>query len=311
MTVLPARDSESDLGEDAKSEDEETAKRWLSTTYERGSKKPMKEPLTASWDLPISDTDMKKIKVGFKSFSMEDEWDLLVEDPDKNGNISLHIIQNWLQEDYYILYIILQSGNDNNASARIQGITWEGNKAGLQCSKEQAKIKAMILSRGWLHCDFEKLPHYPTSMLWARSGYKRLETKKSFPLSCPPPPNHRIDRYRKPGAAGCFSSSVQPCPRVPYSSDLLQTLPGTKVDKIRKFDFEIGLSEWTIAGQCGQGRGRCGFGLGLGDPMSSTRKTTVVVSVLIVMIYSRMVNKKIACCSYCQCGPFEFGAFGS
>lgn len=38
--VLPATDSESDLEEDAESVDEETAKKWISTTYERGSKSP-------------------------------------------------------------------------------------------------------------------------------------------------------------------------------------------------------------------------------------------------------------------------------
>lgn len=178
-TVFPEMDSESDLEEDAKRVDEETAKKWISTTYERDSKKPMKEPLTASWDLPISDTDVGTIKVGFKSFSMDDKCDLLVEDPDENGDISLHVIRNWLQEECYILHIISKplASNDKNATAKIQGTTWKENKAGLQCSEEQAKIEAIMLSRGWLHCAFEKLPHYPPSVFWARSGYKRLDTK--------------------------------------------------------------------------------------------------------------------------------------
>lgn len=174
-TVLPTSDSESDLEEDAESVDEETAKNWISTKYERGPKKPMKEPLTASWVLPISDEDVEKIKVGFKSFSMDDKWDLIVEDPDENGNISLHIVRNWLQEECYILHIVPKPSNDGGASAKIQGITWEGNKAGLQCSEDQAKIEAVMLARSWLHCEFEKLPHYPSSMFWARSGYTRSD----------------------------------------------------------------------------------------------------------------------------------------
>jgi hypothetical protein len=74
--------------------DEEEIKKWLSTTYERGSKKPMKEPLTAPWGLPISDADVGELKVGFKSRSMDHKWDLLIGDPDENGNISLHILRN-------------------------------------------------------------------------------------------------------------------------------------------------------------------------------------------------------------------------
>lgn len=139
--------------------------------------KPMKEPLTASWDLPISDADVEKIKVGFKSFSMDDKWDLLVEDSDENGNISVHIIRNWLQEDCYILHTVPKPSNDDGTSAKIQGITWEGNKAELQCSEEQAKIEAVMLCRGWLHCEFENLPHCPASMFWASSGYKKLDVK--------------------------------------------------------------------------------------------------------------------------------------
>ncbi|KAI0845881.1 hypothetical protein F5Y00DRAFT_245149 [Daldinia vernicosa] len=169
-TELPTTDSESDV-------DEEEMKKWLSTAYERGSKKPMKEPLTAPLDLPISDEDVEKLKVGFKSQSMDDKWDLLVEDPDENGNISLHIIRNWLQEECYILHIVPKSNNDDAESAKIQGITWEGNKAGLQCDAEQAKKEAVILCRGNLGCKFETLPQYPSSVFWDRNAYKKLDAE--------------------------------------------------------------------------------------------------------------------------------------
>jgi hypothetical protein len=69
-TGLPTMDSEFDVEEDAHSDvDEEGMKKWLLTTYERGSKKPMKEPLTAPWGLPISDADVEKLKVGFKAWT--------------------------------------------------------------------------------------------------------------------------------------------------------------------------------------------------------------------------------------------------
>jgi hypothetical protein len=94
---------------------------------------------------------------------MDDKWDMLIEDPDENGNISLHILRSWLQEECYILHIVPKLSDDNGGSAKIQSITWEGNKAGLQCDVEQAKKEAVILSRGHLYSEFETLPHYPSS----------------------------------------------------------------------------------------------------------------------------------------------------
>ncbi|KAH8892294.1 hypothetical protein GQ53DRAFT_746195 [Thozetella sp. PMI_491] len=177
-TKLPTTDNKSDLKEDADSDvDEEEMKKWFSTTYERGSKKPMKEPLTAPWGLPISDADVERLKGGFKSRSMDDKWDMLIEDPDENGNVSLHILRSWLQEECYILHMVPKPGSDDGRSAKIQSITWEGNKAGLQCNAEQAKKEAVILSRCHLHCEFETLPHYPSSMLWDSSAYKKLDAE--------------------------------------------------------------------------------------------------------------------------------------
>jgi hypothetical protein len=169
-TGLPTTDSEFDM-------DEEEMKKWLSTTYERGSKKPMKESLTAPWGLPISGADVEKLKVGFKSRSMDDKWDMLIEDPDENGNISLHILRSWLQEECYILHIVLKPSKDDGGSAKIQSITWEGNKAGLQCDAEQAKKEAVILSRGHLHCEFETLPHYSSLVFWDPGAYKKLNAE--------------------------------------------------------------------------------------------------------------------------------------
>ncbi|KAG6368639.1 hypothetical protein INS49_002852 [Diaporthe citri] len=179
-TRLPKTASKVDAEEETESNverEEGEMRKWFSTTYERGLRKPMKKPLTAPWDLPISDADVEKLIVGFRSRSMDDKWDLLIEEPDENGNMSIHIIRNWLQEECYILHIVPKPSSDDGESATVQSITWEGNKAGLQCSEEQAKKEAVMLSRGWCHCEFEALPHYPSSMFWDRNGYKRLEAK--------------------------------------------------------------------------------------------------------------------------------------
>lgn len=87
--------------------EEEAWEKFLSTAYERGSKKPMKAPLTALWGLLLSDADVAKLKVGYKSQSMDNKWDLLVEDPDENGGFSVHIFRNWLQEECYVLHVMV------------------------------------------------------------------------------------------------------------------------------------------------------------------------------------------------------------
>ncbi|ROV98695.1 hypothetical protein VMCG_06775 [Cytospora schulzeri] len=177
-TSLPTTDSESDMEEDGNNEmTEEEIEKWYSKAYDRGSKKPMKEPLTAPWGLPISDADVEKLKVGLKSRSMDEKWDMLVEDPDEKGNVSIHILRSWLQEECYILHIVPKPSNEDGGSAKIESITWEGNKAGLQCDAEQAKKEAVMLSRGHLHAEFETLPHYPSSVFWDPSAYKKLDAE--------------------------------------------------------------------------------------------------------------------------------------
>jgi len=162
-------------------DDEEAMKKWLSARCERGSLNPMKEPLTASWGLPISDADVEKLKAGLRSRNMDEKWEILVEDPDEIGNISVHILRSWLHEDCYILHIVPKPSNRNKEdgeSAKIESITWEGNKGGLQCDAEQAKKEAVIVSRSQIHCEFETLPDYPSSMLWQSSAYKKLSDYK-------------------------------------------------------------------------------------------------------------------------------------
>lgn len=143
----------------------------------RGSKNPMKKPLTAPWGLPISDADLEKLKFGLQSRNMDDKWNILIEDPDENGNISIHILRSWLQEECYILHIVPKPSDDDGRRANIQSITWEGNKSGLECDAEQAKKEAVIVARTQLQCEFETLPHYPSSVMWASSAYKRLDAE--------------------------------------------------------------------------------------------------------------------------------------
>jgi hypothetical protein len=137
-------------------EDEEFWNRWLLNTYERKLVKPMKKPLTAPWDLTVGDSDMEKLKAGFRPRNMDDKYAWLIED--ENGNTSIHIIRYFVQEEVYILHIAPKSSNDNSGSAKIHSITWEGDMIGKQDDEEQAKKNVVMLARLILKCDFENAP---------------------------------------------------------------------------------------------------------------------------------------------------------
>lgn len=139
-------------------EDEEFWKRWHLNTYEPKLVKPMTKPLTAPLDLAISDSDLEKLKAGFRPRSQDDKWAWLVEN--KNGKISVHIIRHFVQEEVYILHIVPKSSKDNSANAKIDSITWEGDMNSTQNDVEQAKKNIVILARVILKCDFEMLPQY-------------------------------------------------------------------------------------------------------------------------------------------------------
>lgn len=170
-------DTDSDPYSGTEMTDEEI-KNFYSTKFEHISKPPMKAPLTAPLDIPISDSDVEKLKVGLRTYSMDDKWDFLIEDPDQEGNVSLHVLRSWLgtRQDCYVLHVAAGSGEDDEGEgAKVVGITWEGDKAGLRCEAEQAKLEAVILCRGHLGCEFENLPDYPASMFW--KNYKRLDAE--------------------------------------------------------------------------------------------------------------------------------------
>ncbi|KAK7178402.1 hypothetical protein PSPO01_15548 [Paraphaeosphaeria sporulosa] len=102
-------------------EDEEFWNRWRSNTYERKLVKPMKKPLTAPLDLAVSNSDVEKLKAGFRPRSQDDKYAWLIEDEIRNT--SIHIIRHFVQEEEYILHITPKSSNDNSASAKIYSIT--------------------------------------------------------------------------------------------------------------------------------------------------------------------------------------------
>jgi hypothetical protein len=142
-------------------EDEEFWERWSQNIYERKLVKPMKKPLTAPLDLPLSSSDMQKLKAGFRPRNLDDKCAWLVED--ENGNTSIHVIRYFVHEEEYVLHIAPKSGDDDGA--RVDRITWEGDVNGIQRDAEQAKKNVVILARVILKCEFETLPEYERGTL--------------------------------------------------------------------------------------------------------------------------------------------------
>ncbi|KAL8376629.1 hypothetical protein RB595_007641 [Gaeumannomyces hyphopodioides] len=86
-------DSESDSGSEPSPLPAELAEldeaEFFKPTVERNRHRmhPMKEALTAPWDVPVSAADVERLKAGFRSRSMDDKWDLLVGGPGRQGRL--------------------------------------------------------------------------------------------------------------------------------------------------------------------------------------------------------------------------------
>ncbi|KAF2156293.1 hypothetical protein K461DRAFT_275412 [Myriangium duriaei CBS 260.36] len=171
LEIESDNDDDSSVGEGMTDEE---IKDMLTNTYRRSSNKPMRDPHTASWVVPISEADWDKFQAGSRAQDMDERWNLLVERLDEKGGISLHIMRSWTQEDCYIVHFV----PEDEGGAKIQGITWEGEKNYLQlpeeeANAEQAKKDAVILSRMILHCELEAVPQYPTRELHFSSKVDR------------------------------------------------------------------------------------------------------------------------------------------
>jgi hypothetical protein len=118
----------------------------------------MKEPATAPWGLPISDTDLEKLKAGFRPKDQDDKWYFYVSPTEQP--ISVHIARSAFNIDFYILHVVVKPGGDGSSgsSAEIASITWETNRGCL--SEEQAKKEAVMITRSVLECDFDAHPEY-------------------------------------------------------------------------------------------------------------------------------------------------------
>ncbi|KAI9697094.1 MAG: hypothetical protein M1836_005056 [Candelina mexicana] len=130
----------------------------------------MQEPATAPWGLSISDTDLRKLKAGFKPQDQDDKWRVSATEQSQSGTISIHIARSGTGIELYRLIVKPSGGDSSGSGAKIEAITWEQNKGGIRMSEEQAKKEAVMTTRNLLNCDFEMLPEYDFSVIWDYPG---------------------------------------------------------------------------------------------------------------------------------------------
>jgi len=117
----------------------------------------MKQPATALWGLRISDTDLEKLKAGFRPQDQDDKWYYYVSATEPP--ITVHIARSAFNYDMFVLHIVVKPGADGTSGgAEIASITWETNRGCL--AEDQAKKEAVGITRSVLGCDFEVAPEY-------------------------------------------------------------------------------------------------------------------------------------------------------
>lgn len=123
----------------------------------------MEAPATATWDVAISSTDFAKLKAGFEAEDMNQRWEIIAKEADASGIIPIHISRSWTEEDQYVLAV----EPSEEGGAKITSITWEQNKGEIRVDEERGKKEAVVVCRMVLNCEFETLPAYDRSILWA------------------------------------------------------------------------------------------------------------------------------------------------
>jgi hypothetical protein len=126
----------------------------------------IKDPQTVTWEQPVSAADVRRLKKGFRSADMSLKWDMLVEDPDKDGGISVLLIHNWARQIFFVLHLLAPTEPGGGTSTR--AVTYDPDCRLFMTDAELCKQQVVMLCRRRLHCEFEALPDYPVSIFLSR-----------------------------------------------------------------------------------------------------------------------------------------------
>ncbi|EPE28478.1 hypothetical protein GLAREA_09599 [Glarea lozoyensis ATCC 20868] len=119
----------------------------------------MQKPATAPWNLPLSTSDLQKLKAGFIPEDQDDKWYFYTSPTATEQLITVHIVRNMMNVEMFVLEVTAsESSGGDIISAEIKSITWETSRGCL--SEEEAKYEAVMLVRVVLRCEVDALPAY-------------------------------------------------------------------------------------------------------------------------------------------------------
>ncbi|KAF1976330.1 hypothetical protein BU23DRAFT_551787 [Bimuria novae-zelandiae CBS 107.79] len=111
--------------------------------------RPMENPTTAKWDVPLKHAEYTKILKGFQPRDMDDKWLIHADVPDTQGNTTVRFFRSWTGYEQIALDIVAGSPSETDADiwAKIVSITWDKrNEPGTFLStEEEAKEVAVAL----------------------------------------------------------------------------------------------------------------------------------------------------------------------
>lgn len=119
---------------------------------------PIPKPVTAPWNLCISQTDSKKMIDGFIPETMEDRWLFYSDAPDPQGLILIHLCRSWSMTEQMVLKLRLAADATGgleykDTGSMITEITWAGQQGEGGLGEEEAKDEAMELCNAILGCE--------------------------------------------------------------------------------------------------------------------------------------------------------------
>ncbi|KAH8731822.1 hypothetical protein GQ44DRAFT_698076 [Phaeosphaeriaceae sp. PMI808] len=122
---------------------------------------PIEHPLTATWNLGITDADIHKLVHGYQPEQMEDRWMCCSDGPDQQGTIVVHIYRSWSGDEQLQLTAKAPTSTSDEGEgikgrgAEITEIKWERGNSPNELNEGQAKDLATTLCRQILGCKLD------------------------------------------------------------------------------------------------------------------------------------------------------------
>ncbi|KAF2449074.1 hypothetical protein P171DRAFT_470654 [Karstenula rhodostoma CBS 690.94] len=114
-------------------------------------------PASAEWGLAVKRADYEKLLEGFRPRDMDDKWLCITDDPDAQGNTTVHWYRSWSNTEQFA--VTVEVGNSTQAEgnewAKLKKITWEKVVGSLDVPVEEAKESVANLCRIFMGCELE------------------------------------------------------------------------------------------------------------------------------------------------------------